>query len=205
MGFSTVLIISLAAGVILVVGGGLMMYMANLVKSAYEIKVQINNEVEERLSKMGEDLDKKSRWIKRDLLEDIDKVKGNLLTENTTRLNDLTAPLLGRIETLEQTLKAERVEWQKAIETDRQAIATLEARLRRGGGSGEAAQAVQAARDAKDAKDAKEAADGTAPAAAPGTATPAQPAAPAKPTAPAKPQSPQNASSWLPDLGSGGR
>ncbi|CAA7625775.1 conserved hypothetical protein [Magnetospirillum sp. LM-5] len=198
MGFSTVLIISLAAGVILVVGGGLMMYMANLVRSAYEIKVQINSEVEERLSKMGEDLDKKSKWIKRDLLEDIDRVKTNLFTENASKLNDITAPLLGRIEALEQGMKAERAEWQKAVEADRATIAALEARLRRGGGGGggEAAAAVQAARDAKDAKDGE--AGTPAPSAAP---APGAPPAAAKPAAPAKPQSGQKPASWLPELG----
>lgn len=199
MGFSTVLIISLAAGVILVVGGGLMMYMANLVKSAYEIKVQINTEVEDRLSKMGEDLDKKSKWIKRDLLEDIDRVKSNLFTENASRLNEITAPLLGRIEALEQGLKAERAEWQKQVEADRATIAALEAKLRRGGsaGTGEAAAAVQAAREAKEAKDGEAAA-------APQAASAAAAAAPPKPaqTPPpqAKPQSGQKAASWLPEL-----
>ncbi|OAN66991.1 hypothetical protein [Magnetospirillum moscoviense] len=196
MGFSTVLIISLAAGVILVVGGGLMMYMANLVRSAYEIKVQINSEVEERLSKMGEDLDKKSKWIKRDLLEDIDRVKTNLFTENSSKLNDITAPLLGRIEALEQGLKAERAEWQKAVEADRATIAALEARLRRGGGGGEAAAAVQAARDAKDAKEGE--AGSPAPSAAP---APGAPPTAAKPAAPTKPQSGQKPASWLPELG----
>lgn len=200
MGFSTVLIISLAAGVILVVGGGLMMYMANLVRSAYEIKVQINSEVEERLSKMGEDLDKKSKWIKRDLLEDIDRVKGNLFTENASKLNEITAPLLGRIEALEQGLKAERAEWQKAVETDRATITALEARLRRGGGGGEAAAAVQAARDAKEAKEGE--AGGAAPSPSPAPiATPGAPPAAAKPAAPAKPQSGQKPASWLPELG----
>ena len=58
MGISALLVLGLAAGVVLVVGGGLMMYMSNLVRSAYEIKVQINNDVDERLGKMAEDLDK---------------------------------------------------------------------------------------------------------------------------------------------------
>ena len=204
MSFSTVLIISLAAGVILVVGGGLMMYMANLVKSAYEIKVQINTEVEERLSKMGEDLDKKSRWIKRDLLEDIDKVKGNLLSDNTAKLNELTAPLLGRIEALEQALKAERTEWQKAVDSDRQAIASLEAKLKRQGGaapSSEAAAVVQAAREAKEARMAESGEP------APAGGEPPKPASTAKPAQPAaaKPPSSQSPAAWLPELGGNGR
>lgn len=130
MGFSTVLVISLAAGVILIVGGGLMMYMANLVKSAYEIKVQINTEVEERLTKMGEDLDKKSRWIKRDLLEEIEKIKAALQTDNARKMEELTGSLRQKVDGFESLLHNERVEWVKAVDMDRQAIAGLDARLK---------------------------------------------------------------------------
>lgn len=130
MGFSTVLIISLAAGVILIVGGGVMMYMANLVKSAYEIKVQINTDVEDRLTKMGEDLDKKSKWIKRDLLEEIEKIKVAVQTDNTRKLEELAGPLMARVQQIESHLASERSEWVKAVEADRVAIAALEARLK---------------------------------------------------------------------------
>ncbi|HLO78107.1 MAG TPA: hypothetical protein VK196_16760, partial [Magnetospirillum sp.] len=130
MGFSTVLIISLAAGVILIVGGGLMMYMANLVKSAYEIKVQINTDVEDRLTKMGEDLDKKSRWIKRDLLEEIEKIKVALQSDNARKLEDLTGALIAKVEGFETLLRNDRADWVKAIESDRSAIAALDARLK---------------------------------------------------------------------------
>lgn len=130
MGFSTVLIISLAAGVILIVGGGLMMYMANLVKSAYEIKVQINTDVEDRLTKMGEDLDKKSRWIKRDLLEEIEKIKAAVQSDNARKLEELAGPLMARVQQFEQMLVGERAEWVKAVEADRAAIAALETRLK---------------------------------------------------------------------------
>ncbi|MCR6630843.1 MAG: hypothetical protein NVV74_12790 [Magnetospirillum sp.] len=130
MGFSTVLIISLAAGVILIVGGGLMMYMANLVKSAYDIKVQINTDVEDRLTKMGEDLDKKSRWIKRDLLEEIEKIKVAMQTENARKLEELCGSLVAKVDGFEALLRNERVEWVKAIEADRAAIAGVDARIK---------------------------------------------------------------------------
>lgn len=130
MGFSTVLIISLAAGVILIVGGGLMMYMGNLVKSAYEIKVQINTDVDDRLTKMAEDLDKKSRWIKRDLLEEIEKIKAAVQSDNARKLDELAGPLMARLEAFEQHLVNERAEWVKAVEADRAAIAALEARVK---------------------------------------------------------------------------
>lgn len=130
MSFSTVLVISLAAGVILIVGGGLMMYMGNLVKSAYEIKVTINAEVEDRLTKMAEDLDKKSKWIKRDLLEEIEKIKANLQTDNANKLAELAGPLLNRLDQLEAALRNEHAEWVKAVDSDRAAIANLDNRLK---------------------------------------------------------------------------
>jgi chromosome segregation ATPase len=130
MSFSAVMIISLAAGVILVVGGGLMMYMGNLVRSAYELKVQINSEVDERLTKMAEELDKKSRWIKRDLLEEIDKIKVALQSDNARKFQELAEPVLKRLGEYEELLRHERAEWVKAVESDRQNINTLDQKIR---------------------------------------------------------------------------
>ena len=194
MGVSGILILSLAAGVVLVVGGGLMMYMANLVRSAYEIKVQINNDVDERLSKMAEDLDKKSRWIKRDLLEEFDKIKVAFATENATKVGALAEPLGKKIEMVEQLLRAERNEWLKAVESDRQNITALDARLK------------QMRRDLKKAEDRLGLGGGGGggePAAAPSLGDSAAPAAPAAPATPApRPPSsgPQSVRDFLPDL-----
>lgn len=130
MGFSSVLMISLAAGVILVIGGGLMMYMANLVRNAYELKVQINAEVDERLTKMADDLDKKSRWIKRDLLEEIEKIKVSLQTDNARKFQELAEPVVRRVEEMDELLRRERAEWVKAVESDRQNITMLDTKIR---------------------------------------------------------------------------
>jgi hypothetical protein len=208
MGLSTILIITLAAGVVLVVGGGLVMYMANLVKSAYEIKVQINSDVDERLTKMGDDLDKKSKWIKRDLLEELDKIKSALYTENATKIQGLTDPLLKRLDVLENSLRGERGEWVKAVDSDRQNLSNLDTRLK------------QIRRDVKRIEDklgltgaAEEPAAGgpTAPKGEPprgepakGDAArtePAQTAKPAAKTEPAKATGPYSGGLTLPDLG----
>lgn len=130
MGFSTVIVIALAAGVVLVIGGGLMVYMSNLVRSAYELKVQINTEVEERLTKMGDDLDKKARWIKRDLLEEIEKIKTALQMDSARRIGELTEPLLKQLEALEAQLREERNQLAKAIEANRDGLAALDGRVK---------------------------------------------------------------------------
>ena len=197
MSFSTVLIISLAAGVILIIGGGLMMYMANLVKSAYEIKVQINSEVEDRLNKMGDELDKKSKWIKRDLLEEIEKIKSNMNTEAQTKVAELTQPFTARLDALEAALKAERAEWVKAVDSDRAAITNIDNRLKSLGKPGPAARksddkdAAAAPAPQQDAAHAG-AGDAAKPAAAPGQAQPPKPTTP--------PQG-SGTAAWLPELG----
>jgi predicted transcriptional regulator len=127
---SSVLIVSLAAGVILVIGGGLMMYMANLVRNAYELKVQINSDIDERLGKIAEELDKKCRWIKRDVLEELEKIKLGLETDNSRKFNDLAEPVVKRIEELDALVRKERDEWVKAVESDRQNITTLDTKVR---------------------------------------------------------------------------
>lgn len=129
MSMSSVVIISLAAAVILIVGGGLMMYMADLVKNAYELKVQITADVDSRLSKMTEDIDKKSRWIKRDLIEEIEKIKAALETENIRRFEALALPLNNSVETFDAQIKRDRIEWSAAIERDRILIAQLDDRI----------------------------------------------------------------------------
>ncbi|MBF0307475.1 MAG: hypothetical protein HQL41_17725, partial [Alphaproteobacteria bacterium] len=88
MNFWTILLLSLAAGGVLIIGGGLMMYMGSLVKSAYQIKVEIRSEMEQGIRRLEEDIDKKSKWIKRDLIEEIDKMKAAVQTDNTKRFNE---------------------------------------------------------------------------------------------------------------------
>mgnify|MGYP001809724797 CR=1 FL=1 len=211
MSFSSVLIISLAAGVILIIGGGLMMYMANLVKSAYEIKVQINSEVEDRLNKMGDELDKKSKWIKRDLLEEIEKIKANMHIEAQSKVAELTQPFTARLDALEAALKAERVEWVKAVDSDRAAIANIDNRLK--GASKASARKAEEARTATETAAAamdgggEDSGSGQNPTPAPapnaGQNTghgPAKPAQGAKSTT--LPQG-SGTATWLPELGNG--
>lgn len=189
MSFSTVLIIAFAAGAILVVGGGLMVYMGNLVRSAYEIKVQINADVDERLNKMSEDLDKKSRWIKRDLLEEIGKIKEALQTDNARKIAELSDPLIKRLDALEAMVKSSHGDLVKAIESDRASIASLDQRLK--------ALRGQAAKDSKPEAGAPAAEAVDQPAA--NLAVKEGEAAPA--AAPAKPAGPQPISQTLQNLG----
>lgn len=199
MSMSTVLIISLAAGVILVVGGGLLMYMAQLVKNAYELKIQINSEVDERLTKMTEDLDKKSRWIKRDLIEEIEKIKIAMETSNAQKFAELTEPFNKRLEAMEETLRKDKAEWTKALNEDREVIKALDAKLgiiRR-----EFKLATEGSNPSLDAAMASLAAAKAAAGEAPSPEAGAEGAAPAAVPVPPPPAVNNTMSGFLPDLG----
>jgi hypothetical protein len=205
MGISSILIISLAAGVVLVVGGGVMMYMANLVRSAYEIKVQINNDVDERLTKMGDDLDKKSRWIKRDLVEEIDKIRMALVSENTKKFQEMSDPLIKRLDALEQMLRNERGEWVKAVDVDRHTMSEAEGRikaLRRDIKRIEDRLGMASSPESAAAPDHAAAAAAAKAAGAPPPEPAAAPPPAAKP-APPRPTGPVSVSSILQELGNG--
>ena len=210
MSMTSVLMVSLAAGVILVVGGGLVMYMAGLVKNAYELKIQIAADIDERLGKMSEDLDKKSRWIKRDLLEEIDKIKVAMQTDNARKFQELGEPLLKRIEELDQIVRKERGEWVKAIESDRENLTKLDAKvggLRRDIKRLEQQAGLAPQADAAGAGSALEAASAALAAKGPaetGTAQPppADAATQPKPVPAVKPPvDPKTMTGFLPDLG----
>lgn len=130
MGFGTTVLLSFAAGAILLLGGGLIMYMSNLIKAGYDLKIQITNEVEERLTKMTEELDKKSRWIKRDLLEEIEKIRTAMQTDNMRRFEDLSEPMKERLNQLNMLLQSEHEQWLSAVTTDRQLLTAMDTRTK---------------------------------------------------------------------------
>jgi cell division protein FtsX len=162
MSFWTVTLISLAIGLLLVIGGSLVVYMGSLVKNAYELKVEIQNDMEAGLKRIEEESEKKTRWIKRDLIEEIEKLKSSLSTDNQRKFGEMTEGLVKSVAELEQTHKRDRQEMIKVIDALRQDIMTLDQRLK------------SLKRDAQ------------APAAAP-PADPTAPEAPQAEEAPAKP------------------
>lgn len=130
MNFWTILLLSLAAGGILIIGGGIMMYMGSLVKSAYQIKVEIRSEMEEGIRRLDEDMDKKSKWIKRDLVEEIDKMKSAVQSDNSKRFNEYLETINKRLMDFESSVTRDRNELLKVIENHRQTITNLDQRLR---------------------------------------------------------------------------
>ena len=129
MSMSAILLISLAAAVVLVVGGGLMMYMSNLVRNAYDLKVQINSDMESLFKIVSDDVEKRAKWVKRDLIEEIDKIRANLVQTNAHAMQEMADPLLRRVDAMDLAMKKERADMVAALEESRQQIAGLESKI----------------------------------------------------------------------------
>lgn len=130
MSFWTVILVSLALGLLLVIGGTLVSYMGSLVKNAYTLKVEIQSEMEAGLKRAEEESDKRTKWIKRDLVEEIEKLKSAVSTDNQRKFGELADELTKKVEELEQAHKRDRQEMVRVIDALRQDVMTLDQRLK---------------------------------------------------------------------------
>ncbi len=130
MEFWTVTLISLAAGLVLVIGGALVVHMGALVKSAYQLKIEIKAEMDDGQKKIHEDVDKKLRWIKRDLIEEIDKIKAGLQADHQRRVAETTAAVEQRLGAAAEEWRNDRIETLKILDGLRHDVLVLDQRQR---------------------------------------------------------------------------
>lgn len=130
MEFWTVTLVSLSAGIVLVIGGALVIYMGSLVKSAYQLKIEIKNDVEEGQRRIEEEVEKKIRWVKRDLVEEVDKIKVALQTDNQRKIAEMLDVFVKRLTACETTLNQHVGEAGNLLESLRQDVTVLDQRLR---------------------------------------------------------------------------
>jgi hypothetical protein len=130
MSIWTVTLVSMAIGLLLVIGGAVVMYMGSLVKSAYELKVEVQADITGGFQKIEEENDKKLRWVKRDLVEDIEKAKAAMQLDNTKKFNDLSEAVAKRLTELDEVQQRERAEMLKVIDGLRRDVMALDQRTR---------------------------------------------------------------------------
>lgn len=123
-------LVSLGLGAIIIAAGGLMMYMSSLVKNAYALKVEMQAEMNEQLQRIADDADKKTKWIKRDLVEEIDKSRHALIADNQRRFGEFEAMVNKRLGEFEDAFRRDRLDTLKQIETLKLALAQLEQKAR---------------------------------------------------------------------------
>jgi hypothetical protein len=60
-------------------------YLSSLVKNAYQIKVEMRADLEEGLKKMDDELNKRSKWLKREMIDEMEKIRAGIASETAKR------------------------------------------------------------------------------------------------------------------------
>ncbi|MCF8479008.1 MAG: hypothetical protein K9H25_01120 [Rhodospirillum sp.] len=89
----TLIGITVAIALVIILVGALVNYMSSLVKSAYQIKVELRNDMETALKDMQSDIDKRAKWLKRDMVEETNKVREGMETANAKKIEEIKVTL----------------------------------------------------------------------------------------------------------------
>lgn len=130
MNFLTVTIVIFIVALIGVFAVALIVYLSSLVKSAYQIKIEMRNDLEEGLKRADEELNKRSRWIKRELLEEIEKIKGGLQADITNRGVTILDESQKRIVGVEEGLRKDLAETNRLLNEARDLLHALDFKVK---------------------------------------------------------------------------
>ncbi len=122
--------ITFGMAVLVLAVGGLLVYMSQLVKNAYQIKIELRTELSEGLQRVDDEADKKLKWIKRDIFEEVDKIKTALTVDHSRRLTELQEAVNSQLKERDEVWRRDRVELIKIIERQREDIKVLDQRVR---------------------------------------------------------------------------
>lgn len=114
--------VTLVVALMIVLGGVLLAYVSSLVKSAYQIRVELRNDLDAALTEQQADIERRTKWMKREASDEIAKVRSTIEAQTTQGLADMHATL---VETTQAVLEANRQET-SALKDQ---VAALEARL----------------------------------------------------------------------------
>jgi hypothetical protein len=110
MSFLTIAMVALIIGLVVVFAVALVGYLSSLVKNAYQIKVEMRNDLEEGLKKMDDELNKRGKWLKREMIEEMERIKAGMATDTAKRQIEMIEQLntmVGEIDVRMQTAHAE--------------------------------------------------------------------------------------------------
>ncbi len=151
MNFLTVTIVIFIVALIGVFAVALIVYLSSLVKSAYQIKIEMRNDLEEGLKRADEELNKRSRWIKRELLDEIERIKGGMQADITNRGITILEETRKMVAGAEEGLRHDLAETNRLLGEARDLLYALDHKvksLRREAHGGAAPADAQAAKSA---------------------------------------------------------
>jgi hypothetical protein len=115
MNFYTVAVVIFIVALIGVFATALIFYLSSLVKSAYHIKIEMRNTLEDGLKRVDEELNKRSRSIKREILEDVEKTKANMVADYQRRDTEVGEEARKNLTAVEEALRQALAEHAKTM------------------------------------------------------------------------------------------
>ena len=126
MDSATITGITLVVAVVVVFVVGLLSYVSSLVKNAYQIKVEMRSDMEAGLKRVEDDLNKKSKWMRSQLAEEVTKLKDNLEQDNARKLDTLQNRLQSSIQEAQKLASSGHQENRKVVTELSRRLASLE-------------------------------------------------------------------------------
>lgn len=126
MSFGAVAGITITIALILIMGVGLMSYVSSLVKNAYQIKVELRNDVESAIARMDTEMDRRGRALRKELGDDAAKLRDSVQQDNDRRIKEIEDRLQKTLQDLNTAGRDEKAATQTALADMRRRLKTLE-------------------------------------------------------------------------------
>lgn len=127
---ATAVLLTIGIAVMVLLLGSLLVYMSQLVRNAYQIKIELQAELESGLGRIDDEAEKKLKWLKRDVFDEVEKVRANLGADSALRTSELQESLTRRLQEREDQWKRDRGDLIKIIEQQREEIRQLDQKVR---------------------------------------------------------------------------
>lgn len=126
MDYMTLTVVTIGVAAVVVLGFFLISYMSSLVKNAYQIKVEMRNDMETNFRRIEDELTKKSKWMRAELGEDVSKMKTSVETENDRRLTSIETRLKETVAQLDELVRGDRQDMRQVMESVQRRLGTIE-------------------------------------------------------------------------------
>ncbi|MEO5372798.1 MAG: hypothetical protein H7840_00810 [Alphaproteobacteria bacterium] len=102
MSFLPVALTTMLIAIVIVLGVVMVKYVSSLVANAYQIKIELQADLESGLRRIEEDLDKRARLVKRELLDELMKLRTASDAETNRRITEVVDALQKAIRDLDE-------------------------------------------------------------------------------------------------------
>lgn len=126
MNYVSITGITLGIAVVAVLAIGLLSYMSQLVKNAYQIKVEIRSDMEDGLRKIEEEVGKKTKWMRSEVGEDVAKMRQGIEQDNGQRLESIEERLTTLAQDLDRDSREERSDLRNTVNHLRKKVSSME-------------------------------------------------------------------------------